>query len=119
MFKYNSAIIERNLDAEKQFGIQNLQVNAYEEEGMLDLVGKIEATKIKRPFVLQVEGYDKQGRKVLEESNDGYGNEVVTNIISARTFFNGYPFEISAWDLDKVIQVSRLKVFPVEVYHAK
>ncbi|QLL70400.1 hypothetical protein [Lactobacillus sp. 3B(2020)] len=119
MFKYNSAIIERDLAAEKQLGIQNLQVNAYEEEGMLDLVGQIEATAIKHPFILRVEGYDKQNKLVLTETNDGYGNEVVTNIISNQTFFNGYPFEISAWNLDEVIQVSRLKVFPVEVSHAK
>lgn len=114
MYKYPAETIEFDSELEKQFGILQLRVYAYKYKDYLSVIGSIEGSKIKERLTLALVGYSTNGDIILTQNNETYGDRIVTNVISPKVFFEGYPFKFLCWDSD-VSKISKIKIYPVGV----
>lgn len=108
--RLNSNQIKRIESIEKEYGIKDMKIYAYIDEGILRIHGQIFSDKILDEFTLKCSGYDSDDDLVFSEENSSYGSGVVTHQIKHKVFYNGFPFSFWISEYNDSVEYIRIIV---------
>ena len=114
------SFIQRDLEKEKEFGIDDLKFYCYWMRGfsgILIIIGEvISHNGIKEPFYFKAIAKDSEGDKFLVEENFSYtgGSGFVIKNIYPQTGFNRYPFEFELHISPQKLEKSNLQIIPIK-----
>lgn len=110
-----SYLISRDPNKEAIFGIKSITYYAYKDSNRsMTIVGQIFADQaIKHDFSLILTIYDKYGDVVRSEKSRSYGAGIVTNMIKAQSFFDGFPFKFHTYNVNWNV-ISKITITPTE-----
>ena len=107
--------IERDVNKEKEAGIEDIVLYLYHQYGELLMIGEIYAKEITKDFTFSFKVYDKENDIVECSDNIGYSGKhsgpfyVDSNTIKRNCFFNRYPFK-SNFNSTKINGVTKIKM---------
>lgn len=110
--RIDNTLILRNQKEESAFGIKNLNLYAYMDDRTLKVIGEIRADKVIENYYFLCTAYDEDGDIIASHENKSYGGSgLVTNRIKAKSFYDGFPFEINVSIPDKTT-LGKIRIEP-------
>ena len=112
-----SSLFSRNPQKEAIYGIKSITYYAYKcGESFITVVGQIFGDKIlKKRFCLIMTIYDNDGDVMVSKQSESYGSGLVSSMINAESFFDGFPFAFKAYEIIWN-EMSRIEITPEEEY---
>lgn len=90
--RIDCSLIERDYVRERLLHIEELCFYIYEDSVYLNIIGEIYGNEIDDDFCFRCMLYDQEDDLILSEKNRTYGSGLVSSVIKAEAFFNGFPF---------------------------
>lgn len=114
-YRVPDSMIVRNIEEEKELGIQDLKFYLYDDGYALHIKGQIIGKRLLKSICFQFTAYDQDGDVIFSSNNSSYGGTgFVTSTIYRENFFNGFPFSCYFND-ERWKEVKKIKVQVLEV----